>query len=408
MRRESIQNEYMFDTKVENIFINEYMISAPGNFVKVYLVALMYADLNKDLDNETLARILGTTVDEVQRAWKYWMDLGLVKMYKGEIVFVQMKEVVYGKKVERKETREAAQEAALHILDNEEVKNMFEEISRVLRRPLSGKETDAILSWMEVIGATPEVIVFAYTYCVARKKEAVNYIAKVVEGWTGRGFATVAQVEKFLEETDQRHYVYKRIMKALGFPRPATEEERRIIDTWVDEYNLSMDAILAACNKTSGIGNPNINYVNAVLTSDKKPKTGKDENGQVTRKHVMDYYEYIREKAESDAAERRSQILEMLPVIGQLEEKIKNKYMEITRLAVTGGADKMEKLNAVKSDIENYRKEIGRILNKNGVPEDYMDVRYKCPLCQDTGANEDGQPCSCYIERSKEAADWVR
>lgn len=32
MKRDKIYNEYMFDTKVENIFINEYMKDAPGGF----------------------------------------------------------------------------------------------------------------------------------------------------------------------------------------------------------------------------------------------------------------------------------------------------------------------------------------------------------------------------------------
>ena len=34
-RREEIKEYYLLDTDVENIFINEYMASAPGDFVKV-------------------------------------------------------------------------------------------------------------------------------------------------------------------------------------------------------------------------------------------------------------------------------------------------------------------------------------------------------------------------------------
>ena len=29
------------DTSVENIFINDYMVSAPGDYVKIYLLKLM-------------------------------------------------------------------------------------------------------------------------------------------------------------------------------------------------------------------------------------------------------------------------------------------------------------------------------------------------------------------------------
>ena len=43
-KKEIIKDFYLRDTNVENIFINEYMAQAPGNYVKVYLFALMYAD----------------------------------------------------------------------------------------------------------------------------------------------------------------------------------------------------------------------------------------------------------------------------------------------------------------------------------------------------------------------------
>ena len=56
MKRDKIYNEYMFDTKVENIFINEYMKDAPADFLKVYLMALMFTDLGKEMDEEKLKK----------------------------------------------------------------------------------------------------------------------------------------------------------------------------------------------------------------------------------------------------------------------------------------------------------------------------------------------------------------
>ena len=408
MKREKIQNEYMFDTKVENIFINEYMISAPGNFIKVYLVALMYADLNKEIDDDGLAKNLGLEVEEVKRAWKNWTELGVVRKVRGEIVFPQLKEGLYGKSTPEETRKVTVDQNALHVLDNSLLKELFGEIERILSRPLNGVETDTILEWIDIIGATPEIIAFAYSYCVSRKKENVKYIGKVVEGWTGRGFTTIPQVEKFLHENDQRHYVYKRIMKALGFTRNPSEEEKRIIDRWADEFNFSMEMILDACSKTSGISNPNINYVNSVLMNKNKDKTGKDENGQVSRKHVMDYYEYIREKAEADAKIRREEVYAGMPKIAQIDDKIKANYVEITKLAFSGGADKQEKISMLRKENDNLNKEMQRTLIAGGVPSDYMEVHYKCPLCNDTGMLDDGSQCSCYIKRAEEAASWEK
>ena len=71
----------LFDsTPVENMFITEYMLRAPGNFVKVYLYGLMLcyhsaarmslASMGKDLDMPE---------EEVERAFRYWEREGLVR-----------------------------------------------------------------------------------------------------------------------------------------------------------------------------------------------------------------------------------------------------------------------------------------------------------------------------------------
>jgi hypothetical protein len=58
-KRAVIKDFYLRDTCVENIFINEYMTQAPGDFVKVYLFALAYADFDMHMTNETIAKHLG-------------------------------------------------------------------------------------------------------------------------------------------------------------------------------------------------------------------------------------------------------------------------------------------------------------------------------------------------------------
>ena len=54
-RREKIKDYFLLDTSVENLFINEYMAAAPGDFVKVYLFAQMYADLGQEITNEAVS-----------------------------------------------------------------------------------------------------------------------------------------------------------------------------------------------------------------------------------------------------------------------------------------------------------------------------------------------------------------
>lgn len=73
-------------------------------------------------------------------------------------------------------------------------------------------------------------------------------------------------------------------MKALGFHRNPTEKEQDLIDSWFDQLGFDIGKILEACAKTSGISNPNINYVNSILLAwsgrdTKNVRNGSDAGG---------------------------------------------------------------------------------------------------------------------------------
>ena len=65
-------------------------------------------------------------------------------------------------------------------------------------------------------------------------------------------------------------------------------------------------------------------------------------------------------------------------------------------------------INRLKAENDKIRERIKTLLTENRVPVDYMEVRYKCPLCKDTGMTDEGIRCQCYIEREKEAAQWQK
>lgn len=262
-RKEQINDYFLLDTGVENIFINEHMASAPGDFVKVYLLALMYANLSLDITNEEIARHLSLELEDVLKAWTYWEKLGAVKKIKKnpedkfeyDIEFIVLKEQLYGKSSRKVYISE--QNAQAQMADKE-IKDMFAAIENITGRVISGTELMEVLSWINDFGAAPEVIVYGYSYCVQKKKKDIKYIAAVIKAWASEGLRDVISVEKYLSENEKKQYLYKRVFQALGFMRNATEEERRIMDTWFETMEFTLDKVLEACSKTSGIANPNI------------------------------------------------------------------------------------------------------------------------------------------------------
>ena len=78
-RKQKNQNYYLQNTSVENLFLGEYMPIAPGEYVKVYLYALMYAENGVRSNNAELARQLGMAVEDVLKAWTYWEGKGIIR-----------------------------------------------------------------------------------------------------------------------------------------------------------------------------------------------------------------------------------------------------------------------------------------------------------------------------------------
>lgn len=96
-------------------------------------------------------------------------------------------------------------------------------------------------------------------------KTGINYIAKVVREWTKEGLRSRDDVKDRLSALDQRMGVYKRILRTLGLNRGATEAEKEMIDSWLDEMKFNLDKVLEACTRASFISSPNLRYVNRVL-----------------------------------------------------------------------------------------------------------------------------------------------
>jgi hypothetical protein len=75
------ENAGMFDvTPIENLFLLEYLPTAPEDFLKVYLYARMlclHPELGESMDE--LARALNMDEDKVFDAMTYWERQGLVR-----------------------------------------------------------------------------------------------------------------------------------------------------------------------------------------------------------------------------------------------------------------------------------------------------------------------------------------
>jgi DnaD/phage-associated family protein len=365
------------------------------------------------MTNETIAKHLNMDDEDVLKAWTYWEKMGVVRKhyekpgdkYRYQVEFLNLKELAYGKKQKSQKSVAGIPDRLKSLMDDDAVKNMYGEIERITGRLFEGKEPADIMSWITDYNATPEMIVQAYSYCVKKKNHSnPKYVAAIVKEWINQGLKTVEQIEDYLEETDNRHYLYKRVLRALGFQRNATEEEKRIMDTWFDQMGFPIEKVLDACKKTSGISNPNINYINSVLKAwnsgspEKGPAaSGDSKNGPIAG--VMKKYEELRARNEADAEERRSEVYRLIPRVKEIEDEARDIGLQISRVMLSGAPDMKTRIKSMKNRIDSLNEEKAFLMTENNFKIDYMDIMYDCALCRDTGIQDTGDRCTCFHEK---------
>ena len=462
---------YLCSTEIENLFINEFMPAAPGDYVKVYLYGLMYAKYKLDIEFSRIADQLGITEDEEIKAWEYWDRLGLIKANYGEtesdieIEFINLAEKIYGNNSEARTKTEqnvqaidaeaAAGAAAAAVVDEEELPeqeqtldidekiaraidaeicglyNQFEEMTG---RPISQREMRKIQDAVKVYGITADVMSYAIKYSAELEKYNIDYCFKVALRWTEAGCRDILQVKEYLDQRSRKNEIYGMVFRELGFTRLTNPADREIMDRWIDEMGLSVKEIKDACRAAAGLREPTLRYVNRVLENrmleaggiDTKTvgrtgthqqeagglSGGDNTNNKETKEarvsnKVLHDY-YDYIRLEGDKR-RDARIDEVCANIAEMRELFELEN-ELTRDLFSGkftGAG-AEAKQAVREQRKELENDKRRVLVINGYDEDYLDRQYRCNVCNDTGFTKDGRVCVCSEARAEEAYRWYQ
>ena len=406
-KKQNIQNYFLYDTKVDNLFISEYMPGAPSNAVKVYLLASMNAEANIPSDADALARKLRVSLADVEEAWDYWVKQGIVRKTadpanpgKYGIELLNIREIVFGK---RPASQTAADQKGPFAIDDEAYSELLRNVEVQAGRLLESGEPQEIALWVSQYGMSPEVILLGYKYCTDKgKSNRFRYVGAILKDWRAKGYTTAAQVEDALGAEDRHYNYYRAVMKELGFHRNASEPEKRIIDSWFDKLGFSLDEVKDACKKTTGISNPNINYLNSVLVGRYNEKNQSPEavNREDIFAKVEALYEKARRENEAKTARIREEIYGKLPRVKDIVAEIRDCGFAASRAMLNrAGA---EEVNRQKSRIEALNKEKNKLLTDNGYAADALEAIYDCPKCRDTGILDDGSRCTCYKEKTEQ------
>jgi len=136
----------------------------------------------------------------------------------------------------------------------------------------------------------PDIIVKAFEYTVDKKNiKSIRYVSGIIRNWYDNGILDMDKLEQYLETNDKRFVYYNRVFKSLGFGfRQPSKAEKDAMDTWFNEWNLSLDLVLKACENSKKTSNPNINYINSILLAWKKDGITTPEEVEVKKQEHLD------------------------------------------------------------------------------------------------------------------------
>ncbi len=116
---------------------------------------------------------------------------------------------------------------------------------------------------------------------------------------------------------------------------------------------------------------------------------------------IMKQYENIRKKNEEEQRARRRETEERIPEIPATESLMAEKSILIARSGIRPNKAGLPSLQNLKEELTALKNKKYRLLEDAGLPEDYLELKYQCSLCSDTGY-AGGKKCKCYYEKMAE------
>lgn len=297
-------------TTVSDIFIDQYMPKANGEFVKVYLYLLRATGSGAGIATiSEIADHFSNTEADIVRALNYWASEGILQVQTGadgQITGINLCSLAVSgmqnnlqsnvvnnavqnisgadsqvqdsvvKKLKSQATDKAAPSQKEYTLDeikefrkNPDISELFFIIETYLKHTLSSTDTNMVLYWLDELHFSTDLVEYLVEYCITKGHSSLRYMNKVALGWADAGIKTVDQAK---DDAAAHSQIYYSVMKALGITgRNLIDSEMSLINKWVGEYGFDIELVKAACSKTiSAIQKPSFEYTDSILTNWRK------------------------------------------------------------------------------------------------------------------------------------------
>lgn len=261
------KNKSLGYTPVNNVFIDKYMANARGEYVKVYLLGLKYC-ISGELgaNSAVIANSLSLLESDILNAWNYWSDMGVVKMCAIDnmgnytIEFIDLDDSVDSPPKNFNILKE---------LDNSSIKDMLQDIEKLIGRTISPKEIEVYLSWQKDFNFSPELILLLIQYCISKGKNDYRYFEKIAIAWHDDNIKTIEDAQMFIKRHEDKWINIRKVLKYLGINSPdVMKPQEDMIYKWFSTYKFNADVIYKACDICfERLNRADFKYIDGILNS---------------------------------------------------------------------------------------------------------------------------------------------
>lgn len=290
MKTLTLKNRFQTNaTLLPNDFIDNYMIDANGEFVKVYLFLLRHLDDPcSSITISTIADCLNNTENDILRAFRYWESTGLLCVERdadGRITGLEMQKTARpGRTSVAEPAADTPQETTAPVrktpaaprtkakavpIDSfraqKEIKSLLFIAEQYLGKTLTHNEMETITYFYDTLHMSADLIEYLLESCVENGHKSMHYIQKVAFSWAEAGIETISQAKEQSALYSRNCYT---VLNAFGIKnRGPAASELTYIKKWAEEYGFAPDIIEEACRRTiAATHQPSFEYADKILT----------------------------------------------------------------------------------------------------------------------------------------------
>ena len=114
-----------------------------------------------------------------------------------------------------------------------------------------------------------------------------------------------------------------------------------------------------------------------------------------TIKDILTGYERKRDLAEKELEARKKKVYHRIPEIKEIDDEVAKIGLKLAKLVLLNPQDKDKILEETKFKMDALKNRKNQLLNDFKIPTGYLNLKYDCPICKDTGFLKTGKKCNC-------------